>query len=348
MQTFLMYLFFVIGVVLIVKGGDWFVDGAAWVAEVTGIPKFIVGATIISVATTLPEIIVSTIAAIEGHEILMTGAGNFIAESQEKVGMAIGNGIGSVICNTALVMAVSLIFMPIKINRKDFSTKALLLVASVTALFLFSFNGYFTMLGAAVLLVLFAVYIFENIRSAKNNILNSEEEPIKADKKSVFKNIMLIIVGAGCIVVGSRFLVDNGGEIARSLGVSESIIGVTMVAVGTSLPELVTAITAVIKKQPSMSVGNVIGANLIDTTLILSICSFIYGGNLPVSAQSIYLDFPVVILVSLIAIVPAIIRKKFSRWQGIVLLIIYIIYLVIVSTRLDWYLSLFNGIAANV
>ena len=104
-----MYLLFAIGIVLIVKGGDWFVDGAAWLAEVTGIPKFIVGATIISFATTLPEIIVSSMAAVEGHKILISGVGNYIVESQEKVGMAIGNGIGSVICNTAFIMAISLI-----------------------------------------------------------------------------------------------------------------------------------------------------------------------------------------------------------------------------------------------
>lgn len=114
METFLMYLLFAIGIVLIVRGGDWFVDGAAWLAEVTGIPKFIVGATIISIATTLPEIIVSSMAAMEGHKILISGIGNYIVESQEKVGMAIGNGIGSAICNTALVMAISLIFLPIK------------------------------------------------------------------------------------------------------------------------------------------------------------------------------------------------------------------------------------------
>ena len=112
-------------------------------------------------------------------------------------------------------------------------------------------------------------------------------------------------------------------------------------AIGTSLPELVTAITAVIKKQSSMSVGNVIGANVIDTTLI-SVCSFVYGGNLPVSAQNIYLDFPVALIVSIIAIVPTIVKKKFSRWQGVVMLLIYIAYLVIVTAALPSYLALFG------
>ena len=345
MEIFLMYLLFIVGIVLIVKGGDWFVDGAVWVAEVTRIPKFIIGATIISLATTLPEIIVSTIAAIEGHGILFSDAANAVALSQDKVGMAIGNGIGSVICNTAMILAISMIFMPIAIKRKDFAPKASLLIAALVALFLFSLNGSFSLIGAAVLLLIFALYIFENIRSARNRPSEDGTEKPEVDKKSIITNILRVVVGAAALVLGSQLLVDNGSKIAASWGVSEAIIGVTFVAIGTSLPELVTAVSAIIKKQASMSVGNVIGANVIDTTLILAVCSFIYGGNLPVSAQNIYLDFPVAIAVSLIAAIPTIINKKFSRWQGVLMLIIYIAYLIITVTGLESYLSLF-GVAA--
>lgn len=348
METFLMYLLFVVGVVLIVKGGDWFVDGAVWVAEVTKIPKFIIGATIVSLATTLPEIIVSTIAAAEGHRILVSGAIDCAAASLDKVGMAIGNGIGSVICNTALIMAISIIFMPIAVKRKDFVTKAGLLVAALVALLLFSLEGSFGIAGAAVLLVIFVLYIAENVISAKKNKgieQEEEEEKPKTDKKSIIVNVVKVVVGAAGIVFGSRLLVNNGSKIASSWGVSEALIGVTIVAIGTSLPELVTAVTAVVKKQASMSVGNVVGANVIDTTLILSVCSFVYGGQLPVSAQNIYLDFPVAILTTLIAVVPTIIFKKFHRWQGIAMLAIYIAYLVLVIAGMNWYLGLF-GVAA--
>lgn len=343
METVLMYLLFAVGVVLIVKGGDWFVDGAAWVAEVTGIPKFIVGATIVSVATTLPEIIVSAMAAIEGHEVLLSGVANAQALAQEKVGMAIGNGVGSVICNTAMIMAFSLIFMPTEIDRRKFSPKAVFLGVAVVALFALTFNGSLSSKASIVLIAVFLAYIAENIKSAKADLEDDfDEEKPEKDKKIIIKNIFYIVAGAACIVFGSRLLVNYGSQIAKSWGVSEAIIGVTMVAIGTSLPELVTAVTAVIKKQPSMSVGNVIGANVIDIALILPICSFIYGGVLPVSAQNIYLDFPVAILVSVIALVPTIMAKKFRRWQGIVMLAIYIAYLVIVSTKLDWYLAFFN------
>lgn len=337
-----MYLLFAAGVVLIVKGGDWFVDGAVWVAEVTRIPKFIIGATIISVATTLPEIIVSTIAAIDGHEILTSGVADAVAASQDKVGMAIGNGIGSVICNTAMILAISAVFMPVAIQRKDFLPKAGLLLAAVVALFLFSLNGSFSWVGALVLLLIFALYIAENIRSAKEKTSEEPEKRPATDQKSVLLNLLRVVVGAAATVIGSQLLVNNGSKIAASWGVSEAIIGVTIVAIGTSLPELVTAITSVIKKQTSMSVGNVIGANVIDTTLILAVCSFVYGGKLPVSAQNIYLDFPVAILVTLIAAVPTGIRKKFSRWQGVLLILLYIVYLIIVTAGLDWYLALFG------
>ena len=341
MESILIYVLFAVGIVLIVKGGDWFVDGAVWAAEITRIPKFIIGATIISVATTLPEIFVSTIAAVEGHGILVSQVGDYIAASQDKVGMAIGNGIGSVICNTAMILAISIIFMHIAVDKRSFAPKGILLIAAVCALFLLSRSGSLSIAGAAVLLFIFLLYITENIRSAKREAGAEEtEEAPASDRKSIVLNILRIVGGAACIVVGSQLLVSNGSLIAASWGVSEAIIGVTIVAIGTSLPELVTAVTSLIKKQSSMSVGNVIGANVIDTTLILAVCSFVYGGKLPVSAQNIYLDFPVAIVVTLIAIIPTIVCRRFQRWQGVLMLAVCIAYLVVVTTGLDWYLAL--------
>ena len=345
MNSLMIYILFAVGLVLIVKGGDWFVDGASWIAEVTGIPKFIIGATIVSIATTLPEIIVSTIAAFEGHSILVSGVANAAALSQGKVSMAIGNGIGSVICNTALIMALSLVFMPIAVNKKDFTPKALLLLASVIALFVLSLGGSVSIMGAAVLLIIFVLFMLENIRSAKSQPDDEENEKPQVTKKEMLMHIGMIIAGAVCIVIGSNLLVNNGTEIARMLGVSEAIIAVTMVALGTSLPELVTAITSIVKKQASMSVGNVVGANIIDVTLILAICSFVYRGNLPVSTINIYLDFPVAIIASAIAVIPPVLTGKFHRSQGIALLCLYIAYLAIVIAGTPWYLGLF-GIAA--
>ena len=345
MNSLMIYILFAIGLVLIVKGGDWFVDGASWIAEVTGIPKFIIGATIVSIATTLPEIIVSTIAAFEGHAILVSGAANAVEQSLGKVSMAIGNGIGSVICNTALIMALSLVFMPISVNRKDFAPKGILLLVSIAALFIFSLGGSVSIMGAAVLLVIFVLFMLENIRSAKSQPDLEDNDKPQVTKKEMLMHIGMIAVGAVCIVIGSNLLVNNGTEIARMLVVSEAIIAVTMVALGTSLPELVTAITSIVKKQASMSVGNVVGAKIIDVTLIIAICSFVYSGSLPVSKINIYLDFPVAFIAAAIAVVPPILTGKFHRYQGIALICLYIAYLAIVIAGTPWYLGLF-GIAA--
>ena len=310
---------FALGVLLIVKGGDWFVDAATWMAAASGLPQFLIGATVVSMATTLPEVIVSTMAAAGG-----------------STDMAIGNAIGSVTANTGLIMAISLVFMPIAIRQSQFAVKGILMVLSTLVLWLLCRDGVLRLPESLLVLALFALFIAENIRSAKEL---SAEEPAEAStavdksRKALFKNLALFILGAVCLVVGSNLLVDNGTILAQLLGVSERVIAVTMVAIGTSLPELVTAITSIVKKQSSMSVGNILGANIIDITVILPLCAFISGGDLAIAAQSVhqtvYLDMPVCVLVTAIAVIPTIFRKRFAKWQGIVLLALYIAYVLV-------------------
>ena len=310
---------FALGVLLIVKGGDWFVDAATWMAEASGLPQFLIGATVVSMATTLPEIIVSTMAAAEG-----------------STDMAIGNAIGSVTANTGMIMAISLIFMPVAIRQSQFAVKGLLMVLSTLVLWLLCRDGVLSLPESLLVLALFVIFIAENIRSAKQ--LSAEEHTdapavVDKSKKALFKNLALFVLGAACLVVGSNLLVDNGTILAQLLGVSERIIAVTMVAIGTSLPELVTAITAIVKKQSSMSVGNILGANIIDITIILPLCAFISGGDLAIAAQSVrqtvYLDMPVCVLETAIAVIPTIFRKRFTKWQGILMLALYIAYVLV-------------------
>lgn len=310
MEIFIAALLFIIGLVCIVKGGDWFVDSAAWLAEVTGIPKFIVGATIVSVATTLPELIVSVMAALD-----------------KKVDMAVGNAVGSVIANTGLILAISLLFTFGTVNKKHFTSKAILLIAACTALLVFCISGQVTVWAGLVLLVIFLLYIWDNLRQGKADMGGEQKLPF--DKAELPKRILFFILGAAGIVIGARLLVDNGSELARILGVPENIIALTFVAIGTSLPELVTAITAIVKKQSSLSVGNIIGANVIDLTLILPVCALISGGSLPVNAQTWQLDMPVCLAVTLVAMVPTLITGKLRRWQGGVLLVGYAAYLAV-------------------
>jgi len=320
METFLMYFLFLVGVVLIVKGGDWFVDSAAWIAEATGIPRFVIGATIVSLATTLPEIIVSTIAACQG-----------------KTDMAIGNAVGSVTANVGLIMAISILLMPVVVSKKSVLVKVLLLFGAVGVLWGMSALGpevsgsaaSLTVLGSIPVLALFVVFIFENLNAMKKESVKDETK-MKPEKKEIFKNILILLIGAGCIVGGSQLLVNEGSAIAAGLGVPEKVVSLTAIAIGTSLPELVTAITAIIKKQGALSVGNIIGANIIDICLILPICSFISGGALPITTQNLRLDLPVCLLVVLICLLPILFTGKQKRWQGALALAIYAAYLGVV------------------
>ena len=303
---------FIIGIVLIVKGGDLFVDASVWIAEVSGIPKFIIGATIVSFATTLPELLVSVFAAIDG-----------------KSDMAVGNAVGSVTANIGLIMAVSILFIPVCIKRREFIFKPFLMIASIVLLIIFSLGESLSLAGSLVIISLFAVFIVENIRSAKRTMGTEAEKKQISSKKEVVFGAAKFILGTVGIVVGARLLVDNGSEIARAVGISEAVISVTVIAVGTSLPELVTTITAIVKKQPNLSVGNIIGANIFDITLIMPICSIIKGGSLSVSKQGLMLDMPACLAVAVIAVIPAIISGKFRRLQGGVLLAAYVAYLTV-------------------
>ncbi len=305
---------FIAGVIFVVKGGDYFVDAASWIAEVSGIPKLIIGATIVSVATTLPEMLVSVMAATQG-----------------KVDMSIGNAIGSVTANIGLIMAIALISMPGIIRRGDYLLKSVLMLAASAIIVACGFLGEVNLMFSFVLLAIFLMFLWENISAAKQTLtLKASEQKDSAltDKNTVIINTIKFFVGAVGIVWGADLLVDNGSELARLVGVSERIIGVTLVAVGTSLPELITTVTAIAKKQSALSVGNILGANIMDLTLIMPLSALISGQSLPISATSARIDLPACLIVGLIAIVPAMTRSKFSRWQGFCLLTVYTAYVI--------------------
>lgn len=308
-------LLFVLGLVLVVKGGDYFVDAASWMAEVSGIPKLIIGATVVSLATTLPEMLVSVMAAADG-----------------KVDMSIGNAVGSVTANIGLIMAISLICIPGIMKRKHYLLKSLLMLLAAAIIVGCGFFGKVSVLFSALLLVIFVVFFVENYLGAKKAVALSKETETKeniTDKKTVIINIAKFVFGAAGIVIGARLLVDNGSALATKIGVPERIIGVTMVAIGTSLPELITTITAISKKQADLSVGNIIGANIMDLTLIMPISAFVAGKPLPISDMSAMIDLPACLLVGLIALVPALLREKFSRYQGFALLLVYAAYVAV-------------------
>lgn len=316
MELFFLYLFFVLGLLLIIKGGDFFVDAAVWLAEITHVPQFVIGATVVSVATTLPELFVSSIAALQG-----------------KTDMAAGNAVGSVIANTGLIFSLGILFIPAFIRRRRLLPKGMLFLSSITLLWLFTLSGKITLFGCAGMFLLFAVFIAENIREAKAEmrcVPPPSGGAVPTDRRACMAHMVKFVLGAAGILLGSQLLVDNGSLIAESFGISERIISLTAVAIGTSLPELVTTVTAVVKKQASLSVGNIIGANIIDVALILPVCAFLSGGALPVGVQTYRVDLPVCLLIASVMIVPALFKGRFMRWQGVLMLFCYGVYLLAV------------------
>ncbi len=311
-------LLFAAGLVCIIKGGDLFVDAAGWIAEASGIPKFIIGATIVSFATTLPEMLVSVFAALEGN-----------------ADIAVGNAVGSVTANTGLIMCLSLVCMTCLMERRQFGVKACLLLAAILSLFGFTRDGRLSVAEGLLVLVIFAGFLAESLISARREQgteLKEDEERPAVSGKTVAGNIVKFVLGAAGIVLGAQLLIDNGSAIAALLGVPDAIIAATMIAVGTSLPELVTTLTAIRKKQSSLSVGNIIGANIMDLTLILPLCSLILGKSLPVQSQGMLLDIPACLIICAAVLVPALWKGKFQRWMGFLAGGLYIVYLTVMFT----------------
>ncbi len=317
-SLFMVLLLFAAGLLCIIKGGDLFVDAASWIAEASGIPKFIIGATVVSFATTMPEMLVSVFAALQGN-----------------ADIAVGNAVGSVTANVGLIMCVALICMECAMTRKQFGVKACLLLAAILALFGFTRDGQLSVLESVLILVIFVGFLVESLiaaRQEQGSELPAQEERPKIDKKTVLLNIGKFVLGAAGIVLGAQLLIDNGSALARMLGVPDAVIAATMIAIGTSLPELVTTLTAIKKKQASLSVGNIIGANIMDLTLIMPLCAVIQGKPMTVERQGMLLDIPACLIICAAALIPALIQGRFKRWIGYLIGGLYIAYLIIMFT----------------
>lgn len=313
MSLALAVVLFAFGIVLVAKGGDKFVDASKWLAEICGIPKLVIGATIVSIGTTLPELLVSLIA---------TGGG--------KIDMAVANPVGSVSANMAFILGLSLTFMPVTIKRRKYLFKILLLLIAPALLFVLSFKCELGLVDAAILLAVFIAFVAENIRSASKDMNYVDEKEVKrritGGNKEIALNVVEFIFGAAAVAVGAWILVKSGSELALVFGVSERVVSVIAIALGTSLPELATTVSAIRKRQYSISLGNLIGASIMNISFILPLCVFVSGGRLAFSTALVYDDMPICVALCVIAVVPTLITKKFSRWQGYTLLCIYLVY----------------------
>ena len=320
------YFLLAFGFILLIKGGDWFVDAATGIAKRFHLPELLIGATVVSIGTTLPEVMTSAMGAMSG-----TGA------------IAYGNAIGSIICNTALIAAITIAVKPGKANKKTliFPVAFFFAVAAFYAFNAYVFKGFDRWAGY-VLLAAFVVYMIVNVINMKKNpeeveVEEVEVEEVESDEKkgNMLKDILFLVIGAAVIAVGAYLLVESATDIAHQLGVPESVIGLTVVAIGTSLPELVTAITSLAKGHGSLSLGNIIGANIFNIVLVSGTAIAINPFNIPLTSvllgqnASLIFDLPVVFLVMGIMTIPTILQGKLKRWQGISLLAIYVAFMAV-------------------
>ena len=303
-------LLFIVGLLFLIKGGDWFVDGASALARRFHLPELLIGATVVSIGTTLPEVMVSTMSAVSGHGEI-----------------AYGNAIGSVICNSALIAAITIAVRPGKVDPKTLRVPVAFFFAAAAIYCVAAYA-----MGEFTRLAMFVAYMVANVLQMKKAPAAAEAEAeaeSAGEEMSLTKTLVLLVLGAVLIALGANLLVDNGTLIAQALGVPESVIALTFVALGTSLPELVTAITSLVKGCSDLSLGNIVGANVFNLVLVSGVSVTLAPFTVPQSStlfginSSLVLEIPVMLAVMAIMTLPALKRGKLSRAQGIILLCIY-------------------------
>lgn len=318
---FVAILLFIAGLVLLIKGGDWFVDGASAIAEKFHVPEILIGATVVSIGTTLPEVMVSSSAALKGNS-----------------GISYGNAIGSIICNVALIAAITITCKPAKVDKKPLRIPVIVFfIAAAYYCFSAYVTGYFDRLNGIVLLCIFVVYmvivVMQAVKGNKKGVVQTAEiadaQEGETQPMGLAKALILLVFGAAVIAFGATLLVDNGTIIAASLGVPDSVIALTFVALGTSLPELVTAITSLAKGKGALSLGNIIGANIFNIVLVSGMAITLNPFQVPAEKMigginsSLIIDIPLMLFVMAFMTLPALIKGKLYRWQGIILLLLY-------------------------
>lgn len=326
MNIFTNVLILILGFILLIKGADIFVSGSSNIAKKIGIPSVIVGLTIVSLGTSAPELAVSSISAFQGNN-----------------GIAIGNILGSNIFNTLVVLGGTAVASPLIINKRlvkrDFLVNILVLILLYIISFGFIFNGSngkISRIDGLILLGLCIIYIIFLIKSAiKNKVIYEDDKNLKNKEIKVGLNIIKIIIGVCGIVLGGNLVVNGATNIAYSIGMSEKLVGLTIVAVGTSLPELVTSVVAALKGETEIAIGNVLGSNIFNILLILGLSStinpIIVLGNLYVDL--IFLIFVTVIIGLIIFLSKDKKRKKINRLEGTILIIFYVTYLSYIIMR---------------
>lgn len=303
------YVFLIIGFVLLIKGADFFVDGASSVAAKLKVPSLIIGLTVVSLGTSLPEAAVSISASVSG--------GNEIS---------LGNVIGSNLFNLLMVIGISSILLPIMTDNEVIKRDMPVNIGITIALFLMLLDGKFSRIEALILLILLVAYILLLIRSALMARVESPEQKILSWTKS----IIFILIGIAAIIAGGQAVVESAKTIAITLGMGETLVGLTVVAIGTSLPELVTSIVAAKKGDSGIAMGNAVGSSIFNILFILGVAGVIK----PMTAGSeFFIDTGILIAVSLLMLLFAFTKRKTSRIEGSICVVLYAAYTAYIIMR---------------
>ena len=321
---FIDWLLLIVGMVLLIKGADFFVDGASKIAKAMKIPSLIIGLTLVSMGTSAPELSVSLNAALQGSNEL-----------------SFGNVVGSNIFNTFFILGVAAFFVPLVWgDMKKLDIPIMLGLYVLMLLFGFVITPYkLDLVESIIFVILFVSYIGFLIYRAKksntNEVQEEKDEPIT--KKQIILSIVFVVSGLAAIIFGGDLVVDSASKIAKALGMSEVLVGLTIVAVGTSLPELVTSVVASIKKENDIAVGNVIGSNIFNILFILGVSSSI--SNLTISTDvalginKALFDLLVLLLSGVLVLIFSRISKNMKKWQGVIFILLYVLYLTFIIVR---------------
>lgn len=308
-----MFIVFFIGLIIIVKGGDFFIEASIWFSLKTGISYVVIGATIISIATTLPEFFVSIISSNEGFS-----------------DMSFGNAIGSFICNIGFVIGITSLIKPIKIKDSLFKYKGSILFLYLGIFYIFALDNLVNKFEGMILLILIIPFILFNIFENKSTNIKYNKKNIVFTGKELFVYSLKFFLGGFSIVYGAHLLVETGVGIASFFNVSQKLISLTLLALGTSLPELVTTLSAIKKNKDALSVGNILGANILNISMIMGSAALVNINGLYISNESLIIDIPFAFLFTSLFIFSVIFKEKISRFTGFLMIALYILYLFII------------------
>lgn len=305
MEALLQILLVIVGFVMLVKGADWFVDGAAGIAERFGIPQLVIGLTIVAMGTSAPEAAVSISAAFKG-----------------TADITIGNVVGSNILNILVILGVTSVIVAVAVQKSTVRYEIPFMIGITVLLLIFGITGNeVNRIEGAILWVFFILYIVYLYRMTKNQAPAEEEK--KKEKASVGKLILLVIVGLALVVFGSDVTVDAATKLARIVGLSDKFIGLTIIALGTSLPELVTSVSAARKGKADIAIGNIVGSNIVNILFVVGTTALI----LPVPfAGGFVIDMAIAIAAAVLLFVCVFRKQKLDRAGGIIMLIGYVAY----------------------